>query len=639
MDGAGNAVALWQQSDGTRNNVWANTFPNRAPVAAIDAHSVAEDTPLTVAAPGVLANDTDPNGDPLTAILVSGVSHGTLTLNPDGSFTYSPAADYIGADSFTYKANDGSLDSNTATVSITVTPGIDVPVAVADFYSTTEDVPLFSIAAPGVLGNDLDADGDLLTTNLTVNVSHGSMSLSTDGSFVYVPAPNFHGTDSFTYRAYDGVAYSAEATVSITVTPANDAPTLNSIGGKTVSEGSLLSFTVSGTDPDIGDTLAYSATGLPSGSTLNSVTGVFSWTPGFNQSGDYSVTFNVTDAGGLSASEVVTITVNNVNQAPAANAGANQSVNEGAAVTLNGSGTDPDGTIASYSWTQTAGAAVTLSSATAAQPTFTAPSVGPAGTTLIFQLVVTDDLGLASAPSTTSVTVNNVNQAPAANAGANQSVNEGAAVTLNGSGTDTDGTIASYSWTQTAGAAVTLSSATAAQPTFTAPSVGPAGTTLTFRLVVTDDLGLASAPSTTNVTVNNMNQAPSFSPAIGPKSVNENVLLTFTVSATDPDAGDTLTYTTSALPAGASFDADTWTFSWTPSYAQAGSHSVTFTATDSGGLSASESITITVTDVGSSDVDSDGDGIPDNIDNCPESANPSQADLDGDSIGDVCDTD
>jgi VCBS repeat-containing protein len=543
MDGAGNAVALWQQSDGTRYNIWANSFPNRAPVAASDAHSVAEDTPLTVAAPGVLANDTDPNGDPLTAILVSGVSHGTLTLNPDGSFTYSPAADYIGADSFTYKANDGSLDSNTATVSITVTPGIDVPVAVADFYSTTEDVPLFSIAAPGVLGNDLDADGDLLTTNLTVNVSHGSMSLSTDGSFGYVPAPNFHGTDSFTYRAYDGVAYSAEATVSITVTPANDAPTLNSIGGKTVSEGSLLSFTVSGTDPDIGDTLAYSATGLPSGSTLNSVTGVFSWTPGFNQSGDYSVTFNVTDAGGLSASEVVTITVTNVNQAPAANAGANQSVNEGATVTLNGSGTDPDGTIASYSWTQTAGAAVTLSSATAAQPTFTAPSVGPAGTTL------------------------------------------------------------------------------------------------TFRLVVTDDLGLASAPSTTSVTVNNMNQAPSFSPAIGPKSVNENVLLTFTVSATDPDAGDTLTYTTSALPAGASFDADTWTFSWTPSYAQAGSHSVTFTATDSGGLSASESITITVTDVGSSDVDSDGDGIPDNIDNCPESANPSQADLDGDSIGDVCDTD
>ena len=86
------------------------TAVNDAPAAADDAYSTTEDTPLTVAAPGVLANDTDPDGDPLTAVLVTGPSHGTLTLNANGSFTYTPAANYNGPDSFTYRASDGTAD-------------------------------------------------------------------------------------------------------------------------------------------------------------------------------------------------------------------------------------------------------------------------------------------------------------------------------------------------------------------------------------------------------------------------------------------------------------------------------------------------------------------------------------------------
>ena len=89
---------------------------NDAPVAVADSYSTDEDTALTVAAPGVLANDTDVDGDPLTAVMVSDPAHGTLTLNADGSFVYTPAANYNGADSFTYKANDGTADSNVATV-------------------------------------------------------------------------------------------------------------------------------------------------------------------------------------------------------------------------------------------------------------------------------------------------------------------------------------------------------------------------------------------------------------------------------------------------------------------------------------------------------------------------------------------
>lgn len=193
------------------------------------------------------------------------------------------------------------------------------------------------------------------------------------------------------------------------------------------------------------------------------------------------------------------------NTVPVANAGPNQSVGAGTQVTLDGSASsDSDGTIATYTWSQTAGTAVTLSSTTVAQPTFTAPSPA-ATTTLTFTLRVTDERGGLSAPATVNITVNPAggpNAAPVANAGNAQTVSSGFGVTLDGTGsTDADGTIASYAWTQTAGAAVTLSSSSAAQPTFTAPTV-TTSTTLTFSLVVTDDDNAASAASTVNVTVN-----------------------------------------------------------------------------------------------------------------------------------------
>src|SRR3954468_14051813 len=143
------------------------------------------------------------------------------------------------------------------------------------------------------------------------------------------------------------------------------------------------------------------------------------------------------------------------NTVPVANAGPNQSVTGGAQVSLNGSASsDSDGTIAKYTWSQTAGMAVTLSSTTAAQPTFTAPQAAATGT-LTFSLRVTDERGGISAPATVNITVNPVggaNNAPVANAGTAQTINAGFAVTLNGTGSsDSDGTIAGYAWTQTAG--------------------------------------------------------------------------------------------------------------------------------------------------------------------------------------------
>ena len=201
---------------------------NNAPVAIADpAYSIDENITLSVSAPGVLGNDTDADNDPMTAVLDTNVSSGTLTLNQDGSFDYVPTADFFGSDSFTYFANDGTTNSATAaTVTIDVTPVNVAPVANADpAYSTDENITL-SVSAPGVLGNDTDADNDPLMAVLVTNVSSGTLTLNPDGSFDYVPNANFFGTDSFAYFANDGTTNSAtSATVMITVNEVPDDPT------------------------------------------------------------------------------------------------------------------------------------------------------------------------------------------------------------------------------------------------------------------------------------------------------------------------------------------------------------------------------------------------------------------------------
>ena len=182
---------------------------------------------------------------------------------------------------------------------------------------------------------------------------------------------------------------------------------------------------------------------------------------------------------------------------PTADAGPNQTVNGGVTVALNGShSTDPDGSIASYMWTQTNGIPVTLSDPRAPQPTFIAPSVGVESEALTFQLTVTDDGGLSDTDNVI-INVSNVNQAPTADAGLDQTVDADDTVTLDGSNSfDPDDWISSYLWTQTNGMPVTLSDPGAPQPTFIAPSVGTSSEkVLNFELAVTDGEGLCDTDS------------------------------------------------------------------------------------------------------------------------------------------------
>ena len=147
-----------------------------------------------------------------------------MSLNSDGSFTYTPSGNYNGSDSFVYKVNDGAADSNLATVSLTITAVNDAPVATAENYTTAEDTALVVDAASGLLAHATDIDGDPLTAVLVSGPAHGSLSLNSDGSFTYTPSGNYNGSDSFVYKVNDGTADSNLATVSLTITAVNDAP-------------------------------------------------------------------------------------------------------------------------------------------------------------------------------------------------------------------------------------------------------------------------------------------------------------------------------------------------------------------------------------------------------------------------------
>src|SRR5262249_10921186 len=148
-------------------------------------------------------NDSDPDGDPLTAVLVTGPSHGTLTLNANGSFTYVPAANYNGGGSFTYKANDGQAGSNVATVTITLRSVNDPPIANPDTKTTAEDTPL-TFPASDLTANDSPGPPDESAQTLTVTAvtatasTHGTVSLSS-GNVTYTPAANYNGAASFSY--------------------------------------------------------------------------------------------------------------------------------------------------------------------------------------------------------------------------------------------------------------------------------------------------------------------------------------------------------------------------------------------------------------------------------------------------------
>jgi VCBS repeat-containing protein len=335
------------------------------PVANSQSVIATEDNERTITLTG-----GDADGDPLTYGIVTSPAHGTVNgIVPN--VTYLPSENYCGSDSFTFSVNDGHADSIPATVSITITPVNDPPLANNQFVTTEEDT------ANTVTLTASDVDGDALTYTVLTQPAHGALSGKLP-SLAYTPALNYSGPDSFTFSVNDGKADSAIAAVSIAITPVNDPPVANPQSVATALN-TAKAITLTGSDVD-GDSLTFAVFSPPAhGALSGNLPGVV-YTPALNYSGPDSFTFKVNDGTVDSSAAAITITIEAaVNQAPTVNAGPNQVTVLSKPLTLNGSATDdglPNGVL-TIAWTKVSGpGAVAFSSANKAATAVTFSKTG-----------------------------------------------------------------------------------------------------------------------------------------------------------------------------------------------------------------------------------------------------------------------
>jgi len=376
------------------------------PCAGDDGYSIDEDDSLDVPALGVLDNDSDLDGDPLTAELVSEPSNGTLTLNADGSFVYTPNANFNEEDSFTYVANDGLDNSNIATVTITINQINDPPVANAG--PDQADVSLGEIQ---LAGSGTDVDEDLITFDWAIinEPDVGAGHLLDADSVNPKLVIEAYGNYEVELEVCDDQGACHSDTVQI-ATEGNLAPVANAGEDKTVGQYDHVCLDGSASSDPNGDDITYNwtITSMPdgSGSMLdNSVAVDPCFTP--DEVGDYMVQLIVNDGEYDSDSNTVTISVEG-NSKPVADAGEDRDVNVGEEVCLDGSGSsDPDGDdITTYSWAITSrpvgsdANAADLDDPGKVNPCFT-PDVSGA---YLVQLTVTDEHNLPGDPVTVTIT-------------------------------------------------------------------------------------------------------------------------------------------------------------------------------------------------------------------------------------------
>jgi hypothetical protein len=496
------------------------------------------------------------------------------------TFSWTPDTNQIGNYSVTFTVTDGRL-SDSSTVQITVKETNQAPVF--------EDIGNKTVIVRSQLQfavNATDADGDLLVYSamgLPANATFDPAS----HMFVWTPADNQAGSFNVTFNVSDGLLTGSRS-VQISVTGTNNrAPVIGAIANASVKQKETLTVNVTASDPD-GDVLTYSASSLPAGAKFDPATRQFTWSPTYNQAGNYAVTFRVTD-GMVSVSRNVTFTAVKVNYAPyfMMDNGTTKTVSEGTAIQLDINASDWNHDLITYSATNLPQGA-TIDSAT---HTFSwTPGYDQAGS---YTITLSASDGNLSASALLKIVVTDKitagNKAPVFGAIANASVKQKETLTIRVTASDPDGDVLTYS-------ASNLPAGAKFDPAtrlFTwSPAYNQAGNyVVTFR--VTD--GKVSVSRSVTFTAVKVNYAPYFTlGSFTEKTRNEGYPIRLNINAADWNR-DVIRYSATNLPRGATVDSATHTFLWTPGYDQAGTYNIKLIISD-GKLQSSKTLRLIILD-------------------------------------------
>ena len=585
-----------------------DTGTNQVPVAQNSAISSNEKATITGQAQATVVN-----GDALTYSLVNSggdAAHGSVVMHADGSFSYTPDAGFAGTDQFTFIASDGSLNSNAATVTVTVFP--IAPVAQNGTASGNEDGSAITGQA---VATDVNAS-DPLSYSLVGSgggAAHGSVVMHADGSFSYTPDHGFFGTDTFTYQATDTVNHTVSNSATVTVSVAPVAPVAQNGTASGNEDGSAITGQAMATDVNTSDALSYSLVGSGGGASHGSVVmhadGSFSYTPDHGFFGTDSFTYQTTDTLNHTVSNAATVTVSVAPVAPVAQNGTASGNEDGSAITGQAVATDVNASDPlSYSLVGSGGGASHGSVVMHADGTFTyTPDAGYVGSDSFTYTASDATNGTVSNSATVTVSVAPV--APVAQNGTASGNEDGSAITGQAVATDVNASDPlSYSLVGSGGGAAHGSVAMHADGSFSyTPDHGFFGTD-SFTYQTTDTVNHTVSNSAT-VTVSVAPVAPVAQN--GTASGNEDgSAITGQAMATDVNTSDPLSYSLVGSGGGAEHGSVVMhadgTFTYTPDAGYVGSDSFTYTASDATNGTVSNTATETVTVAAAAPVAQDG---------------------------------
>jgi VCBS repeat-containing protein len=579
-----------------------NSFTfNTAPEAVADAYATDEDSVLQIdGGRGVLANDKDEEDDNLSVSAAKPETlpeNGSLTLNADGSFTYTPKENFNGRDSFTYKANDGQADSEVVTVAITINSVNDAPtLSISSPPATMDELTQMGFAA---MANDIDTPASALRYSLG-DAPAGATIDPVSGTFRWTPS-EAQGPASYSFRVNvsDGSATANQA-ISVTVNEVNVAPQLSNVPATaTVDELAAYTFAASGLDADIpNQPLTFSLIGAPAGASINPATGAFSWTPTEAQGNGSAYNFTVRVSDGAANADVpVKLTAREVNSSPILAEIAARTVDELKPLSLTATGSDRDDPVnnLTYSLGEGAPAGMTIDPKTGLL-TWTPTEAQGAGDFPVTVRITDNGTPSLSDSRTFNVRVNEINVAPRLAPIGGKTVDEETPLTFSAGATDSDLPANSLTYSLiNAPAGAGIDPATGAFSWTPTEAQGAGSYKVTVR--VTDNGAPAlSAEETVAITVREVNKPPTAGSA--EIAGEEDRAVSFVLQASDADLpANRLTYSIVANPANGTLSGSGSNLTYTPKPDFNGADRFTFKVNDGSADSATATVSLKIAPV------------------------------------------